>query len=331
MTPSLQQQNPQHKPTALQVQEHRPTHHLYYYATMGYSAVATWCKAIDKGYYFQGWNGLTCKRVCHFIKPSEFHTMGHLDQWHQGICSTKAALATITHDPMETPPQLPLNDKTNMVFMAMVDVQGQLFTDQTGQFSITSFRGNNYMVIFYTVDVNHIKSYPIKSSYRTELLRAYNDVYAYLCLRGYCPQLHKLDIESSRDYTPPEIHQTNIAKRAICTWKNHFDAMRASAAKSYCLSNWCKDLEQTDITLNMMRPCTQNPNLSAHEALEGMFSFDATPMAPIGTECMVHVKPNRRHTWGYHSIKAWYFAPALNHYRCIKAVTDTGAVRLADT
>eukprot|EP00804_Cyclotella_cryptica_P026161 CCRYP_013042-RA/>CCRYP_013042-RA protein AED:0.34 eAED:0.28 QI:0/0/0/1/0/0/5/0/633 len=91
------------------------------------------------------------------------------------------------------------------------------------------------------------------------------------------------------------------------------------------------DLEQTDITLNMMHPCTQNPNLSAQEAMEGMFSFDATPMAPIGTECMVHLKPSRGHTWGYHAIKAWYFAPALNHSRCDKVVTDTGAVRATDT
>jgi hypothetical protein len=30
-------------------------------------------------------------------------------------------------------------------------------------------------------------------------------------------------------------------------------------------------------------------------------------------------------------MKAWYYAPALQHYRCIKAVTDTGAVRLTDT
>eukprot|EP01082_Thalassiosira_pseudonana_P004270 g3915.t1 g3915 contig14:1435-2889(-) len=81
----------------------------------------------------------------------------------------------------------------------------------------------------------------------------------------------------------------------------------------------------------MMRPRTQNPNLSAYEAMEGMFSFDATPMAPIGTECMIHVKPAKRHTWGYHSMKAWYFAPALKHYRCIKVVTDSGAVRITDT
>ncbi|KAL7478348.1 hypothetical protein ACHAW6_004113 [Cyclotella cf. meneghiniana] len=80
-----------------------------------------------------------------------------------------------------------------------------------------------------------------------------------------------------------------------------------------------------------MCPCTQNPNLSAHEGLEGMFSFDTTPMTPIGNECMIHIKPACRQTWGYCAIKAWYFAPALNHYRCINAVTDTGAVHLTDT
>ncbi|KAL7480573.1 hypothetical protein ACHAW6_006258 [Cyclotella cf. meneghiniana] len=61
----------------------------------------------------------------------------------------------------------------------------------------------------------------------------------------------------------------------------------------------------------MMHPCTQNLNLSAHKALEGMFSFNVTPMTPIGTECMIHIKPSRHHTWGYHAIKAWYFSLRL--------------------
>jgi hypothetical protein len=219
-----------------------------------------------------------------------------------------------------------------------------LFTDQTGRFPITSNRGNNYIVLFYVVDANFIKSYPIKSRHRTELLKAYDDVYKYLRIQRYRPKLHRLANETSKDveefiaeqnakhqYTPPDMHRTNIAERMIRTWKNHMCAVRAGTPKTYRLSNWCKDLEQVDMTLNMMRPCTQNPNLSAYEAMEGMFSFDATPMAPIGTECMIHVKPSRRHTWGYHSMKAWYFAPALKHYRCIRVVTDAGAVRITDT
>eukprot|EP00956_Cyclotella_meneghiniana_P020333 scaffold35676_cov69-Cyclotella_meneghiniana.AAC.2 len=313
---------------------------------MGYPVISTWTKAIDKG-YFRGWRGLTSDRVRRFIKPNEHCEQGHMDQRRQGIRSTKSSAANPPPDAidtMEEPPQAPNNDKTNMVFMTIAEAEGQLFTDQTGRFPVTSNKGNNYIVLFYVVDANFIKSYPIKSRHKTELLKAYDEVYQYLRLRGYRPKLHCLDNETSKDvedfiaeqnaklqYTPPDIHRTNIAERMIRTWKNHMCAVRAGTPKTYRLSNWCKDLEQVDITLNMMCPCTQNPNLSAHEAMEGMFSFDATPMAPIGTECMIHVKPSRRHTWGYHSMKAWYFAPALKHYRCIKVVTDAGAVRITDT
>ncbi|KAL7482239.1 hypothetical protein ACHAW6_007918 [Cyclotella cf. meneghiniana] len=286
---------------------------------MGYPVISTWCKAINKG-YFQVWNGLISERVGYFIKPSEYNLMGHLDQKHKGIRSAKSSTNSSTPGPMAEPPHSPLYDKTNMVFKTMVDIEGQLFTDQTGQLPVvTSNRGNNYIVIFYTVNAHHIKSYPIKSCHRTELLHVYNNVYAYLRMQGYRPQLQKLDNESSHNV------------ETFITDKNHFVAMRAGTAKSYRLSNWCKYLEQTGITLSMMCPCTQNSNLSAHKALEGMFLFDAMPMAPIGTECMIHTKLVHRHIWGYHVIKALYFAPALNHYRCIKAVTDTGAVCITDT
>jgi hypothetical protein len=142
-------------------------------------------------------------------------------------------------------------------------------------------------------------------------------------VRGYRPQLHKLDNETSHDvevfiaeqqakvqYTPADMHRTNLAERAIRTWKNHFAATRAGTPTSFRMSNWCKMTEQCDITLNMMRPCTTNPLLSAFEAMEGTYSFDATPMAPVGTEMLMHLKPIRRGTWDYHALKAWYFAPA---------------------
>ncbi|KAL7481320.1 LOW QUALITY PROTEIN: hypothetical protein ACHAW6_007001 [Cyclotella cf. meneghiniana] len=75
----------------------------FYYATMGYPVVSTWCKAINKG-YFQGWKGLTFKRVRNLVKPSEHNLMGHLDQRQQGIRSTKSATSVTTApDPMEEP------------------------------------------------------------------------------------------------------------------------------------------------------------------------------------------------------------------------------------
>jgi hypothetical protein len=119
-----------------------------------------------------------------------------MDQKQAGIRSTKSSRASnsdseLNH--MDKHEQAPNNDKTNMVFMTIVEVEGQLFTDQTGRLPVTSNQGNNYIVVFYAVDPNYIKSYPIKSRHRSEILRAYEEVYAFLRVRGYRPQLHKLD------------------------------------------------------------------------------------------------------------------------------------------
>ena len=132
-------------------------------------------------------------------------------------------------------------------------------------------------------------------------------------------------------YTPVDMHRTNIAEQCIRTWKNHFTSMRVGALPYFRMANWCRMIDQCDITLNMMRLCTLNPCLSAFEAMEGMFSFDATPMASVGTEMLIHLKPVRRHSWGYHALKAWFIGPSLKHYHVIKGVTKSGAVRLSDT
>ncbi|RPI66945.1 MAG: hypothetical protein EHM43_10390, partial [Ignavibacteriae bacterium] len=133
-------------------------------------------------------------------------------------------------------------------------------------------------------------------------------------------------------YTPSDIHCTNSAERAIRTWKNHFLAGIASLPKSFPIANWCRLTHQCDHTVNMLRPCRQNPALSAFEAMDGSFSFDATPMAPPGTEVLVHLKPSRRTSWSFHAANGWYIGPSLKHYCCIRLImADTGAERLTDT
>jgi hypothetical protein len=74
----------------------------YYHATMGYPVTSTWCKAIDAG-YFQGWPGLTSKRVRKFIKIVSETEMGHMDQRKVGIRSTK--VEPVDPDSMEPVPQ----------------------------------------------------------------------------------------------------------------------------------------------------------------------------------------------------------------------------------
>ena len=161
-----------------------------------------------------------------------------------------------------------------------------MYSDQTGRFPITSNRGNSLVAIFYAVNVNDTKSYPLKSRDRSQLLQAYEGVYAYLRMRGYRRKLHNINNEPFNDvkafiskqqalvqYSPVDNHRTNIAERSIRTWKCHFGSMRAGTPPTFPLANCCRMMEQCDATLNMLRPCTINPLLSAFEAMEGRYSL----------------------------------------------------------
>jgi hypothetical protein len=82
-------------------------------------------------------------------------------------------------------------------------------------------------------------------------------------------------------YTPPNIHK-------IFTWKNHFLSGIAGLPQTFPIANWCYLTNQTDFTLNILQPCCQNPALLAFETLKGSYSFDAIPMALLGTKVLAH-------------------------------------------
>ena len=48
----------------------------------------------------------------------------------------------------------------------------------------------------------------------------------------------------------------------------------------------------------------------------GKFNFNATPLDPLGTKVLVHLKPEQRTSFVAHGIDAWYVRPSLNYYRC---------------
>jgi hypothetical protein len=135
--------------------------------------------------------------------------MGHLDQVWQGTrstnprTSTSAIIPTMPNlhmdDHMAEAPQVPLNARTNHVFMQVHAIKGVISSNQTGRFPITSNRGNTYIVVFYVYDANYIRSIPIKSRPKEELLRAYHEVYGWLSVRGFKPLLHKMDNETSHE------------------------------------------------------------------------------------------------------------------------------------
>jgi hypothetical protein len=131
---------------------------------------------------------------------------------------------------------------------------------------------------------------------------------------------------------PPDIHRTNLGEQEICTWKNHFLSSIAGLPKIFPITNWCRLIDQTDFSLNMIRPCHQNPALLAFKALKGSYLFDATPMAPLGTGVLAYHKPNQHLSWGFHPLNTWYISPPLQHNRCIKIIMrDTGGEYIMDT
>ena len=62
-----------------------------------------------------------------------------------------------------------------------------------------SNKGHKYICVFYIFDPNFIKGAPIKSRHKEELLRARQEVYKWYEARGFKPQLHKMDNETSKD------------------------------------------------------------------------------------------------------------------------------------
>jgi hypothetical protein len=321
----------------------------FYHACLFLPVVSTLTNAINKD-YLKGFLGLTALCICRHVQINNATKKGHMDQTRQGQCSTQPNPTSTSNannllDDDKVLPGYINEGLTNLVFMVIHDITGLVFSNQTGHFPIRSNRGHTYLVIFYIYDANFIASVPTKNRTKQELLCAYQITYKYLSSRGFKPRLHKMDNKTSQDvkdfiqsqqttlqYTPPDIHCTNSAEQAICTWKNHFTAGIASLPTSFPITNWCCLANQCNYTINMLCPCCQNPLLSAFEAMEGSYLFDATPMAPPGTKVPVHLKPTYCKSWSFHASNGWYIGPSLKHSRCIRAIMEgTGGKRLTNT
>ena len=46
-----------------------------------------------------------------------------------------------------------------------------------------------------------------------------------------------------------------------------------------------------------------NPKLSGYAQLHGEFNYNVTPLAPPGTQVIVHEKPTVRETWASNGVK----------------------------
>ena len=65
------------------------------------------------------------------------------------------------------------------------------------------------------------------------------------------------------------------------------------------------------MTLNLLRTSRLNPKLSAYSQLWGLFDFNRTPIAPLGTKLIINENPGPRESWTPRSIDGWYIESTM--------------------
>ena len=240
----------------------------------------------------------------------------------------------------------PTGRRTNCVFaaLAVTDEEfnitaldlpnhppGQTFQDLTGRLPVTSNRGNQYILVVYDYDSNSLLLEPLKSRLKEAILAGYKKIEQRLKACGCDPQFQRLDNEASTllmghleeeevDYqlVPPNKHRANLAERGIRMVKGHGKSIRYGADSRFPKECWCRTLPQWEMTVNMLRGSRLNPKHSAYEHVYGRFDYTKTPIAPVGTRVMAHLKPEVRGSWDDNAEEGFYVGPAMKSYRCYR-------------
>ena len=296
----------------------------FLHGALGFHPISTLRRAVAAG-YLRSFPDLTEKNLSKLATP-DITILGHLDTNRKNLQSTKPKPE---EDEWTLTLKSHINNKTHDFFHKIVDLKNTIYTDQTGKFRVRSISGANYIMITYSYDTNAILVRPLRNRTGRDLCNATTNIHEYLTTRGYKPNHQMLDNEASlqlKEYlhknnvnfqlVPPHLHRRNAAERAIRTFKNHFISILCGVHPDFPLHLWCKLLPQTELTLNIVRPCRFNPKLSAYEALEGNFSYNHTPLAPLGAKVIAHDTPQQRATWAPHGHYGWLIGPAMEHYRC---------------
>ena len=131
---------------------------------------------------------------------------------------------------------------------------------------------------------------------------------------------------------PPNAHERNIAERSICTFKEHFYSVLAGVDPAFPNFMWDNLLDQTELTLSLLRQATLNPRISAWGYFNGAFVYAATPLVTIGCKMVIHTTSNNRKSWYQRGRKVFSVGPTLHHYCYIQAIDrKTKTLLITDT
>ena len=127
----------------------------FMHAACGNPVPSTWIQAITDG-NFATWPGLTSDDVCKHLPKSNATVKGHLNQQRKNVRSTQLQVSEPDPKSEKLIIDPNLNTKTHQVYAATIEVTGQISTNLTGRFPVTSSCGNKYLLVMYDYDSNSI-------------------------------------------------------------------------------------------------------------------------------------------------------------------------------
>ena len=66
---------------------------------------------------------------------------------------------------------------------------------------------------------------------------------------------------------------------------------------------WCRLIQKSDMTLNMLHAARMNPKILAYELLEGHFDYNIPPLASHGRKVIIHKKLQQKKSWARMEIR----------------------------
>jgi hypothetical protein len=183
----------------------------YLHACAGFPTKATWLKAIAAGFY-STWPLLTTKNVNKYFPESEETQKGHMRQKQSGIKKTNRRVRFgMDGDEKELEKiEVTMKDlqrKHKDIMVKVYSCTNTIFTDQTGQFPITSSRKYRYIMVMCEIDRNLILVEPLESRTEHSLIEGRHKLIAQLKACKIYPNIQYLDNEASAEFKQAVSHQ----------------------------------------------------------------------------------------------------------------------------
>jgi hypothetical protein len=319
----------------------------FWHAAFGSPPISTLHRALQRG-YLRGIPQFTDKMLMANMPNSKATARGHLDMTRQGQHSTKPNSVSSRPATVITPTVEEIlsdeEDRSDVLLLKLFPMADINHSDLTGRFPVTSRKGNNYLLVSTYHGYIHCEA--MISRQQAQYIKAFSATLDHFQSLGHSPQYQRCDNETSKgledllrtrgltvQYVAPSDHRGNRAERAIRDVKNTLIAMLGSADPQCPADLWDEMIFQASLSLNLTRPCSTRPELSAYEAIHGKtFDFVAHPIAPFGTQVLIHESPDKRASWASHGVSGFYLGPAMDHRRCFRVyAVQTQAVRISRT